>query len=172
MPIIINITEQGNDVRIDATCQVDLSKLFYGYYNGSNFIYTYKFNPKNSLISFSPIGQTFTGTQFVIPVQQDYRWAPSSATTLSNIDPVSIVYSANWGYSYNPSIGTNPLRLTLPTGYVSNTLLTGSMVYQNQTISSLGLIPGKYGASWGPAQNNLDYILQFQFCKKINTNKC
>ena len=158
MPIIINITEQGNDVRIDATCQVDLSKLTYGSYAGANFVYAQKFVPKISLIQFSPIGYSTTGTAYVIPASQDYRWALQTAPNINGLTPVSIVYSAQWGYTYNPNIATNPLRLTLPTGYVSNTLLTGSMVYQNQTISSLGLNPGRYGASWGTDPNNLDYI--------------
>ena len=82
MPIIINITEQGNDVLIDATCQVNLSSLTFGSYNNSSFIQTQKFNPKNSLISFSPIGQTFTGIQYVIPTTQDYRWGPISGSTI------------------------------------------------------------------------------------------
>ena len=158
MPIIINITEQGNDVRIDATCQVDLASLTFGSYNNSSFVYAIKFAPKTSLISFSPINQSFVGTQYVIPAQQDYRWAIPSAPNINGINPVSIVYSANWGYSYNPSIGTNPLRLTLPTGYVSGTILTGSMVYQNQTISSLGLNPGKFGATWISNNGKSDYI--------------
>ena len=158
MPIIINITEQGNDVRIDATCQVNLAALTFGSYSNSTFGYTFKFQPKFSLISFSPINQTFSGTQYVIPTQQDYRWAPTSSPNLFGINPISIVYSANWGYSWNPNIATNPLRLTLPTGYVSGTLLTGSMVYQNQTISSLGLNPGKFGATWVNNTGNSDYI--------------
>lgn len=157
MPIIITITEQGNDVHIKATCQVNLSTLTYGVYNNSSFVYAQKFNPKFSLISFSPLYQTFIGTQYVIPLDQDYRWAPSTAPTLDIFDPVSIVYSANWAYSYNPNY-LNQLRLTLPTGYVSNTLLTGSMIYQNQTISSLGLNLGKFGATWGASIYNLDYI--------------
>ena len=161
MPIIITITEQGNDVHIDATCQVNLATLTYGTYYNSSFVYSQKFNPKFSIISFSPIGQTFTGTQYVIPIEQDYRWAPSDAPSLHTLDPVSIVYnttattiSANWAYSYNPNY-LNQLRLTLPTGYVSNTLLTGSIIYQNQTISSLGLNPGKFGATWGNSNTGI-----------------
>ena len=158
MPIIITITEQGNDVRIDATCQVNLTTLTYGVYAGANFVYAHKFYPKFSQISFSPINQSFTGTAYVIPLDQDYRWAPSAAPNIIGINPVSIVYSANWAYAYNPNYSVNPLRLTLPTGYVSNTLLTGSMIYQNQTISSLGLNPGKFGASWGNDTLNPEYI--------------
>ena len=157
MPIIINITEQGNDVRIDATCQVNLNSLTFGSYNNSSFVQAEKFNPKTSLISFSPLNQTFTGVQYVIPITQDYRWGPMSGSTFPS-DPISIVYSANWGYNYNLSIGTNPLRLTLPTGYVSNTLLTGNMIYSNATISSLGLNLGKFGATWINNTGVSDYI--------------
>ena len=148
MPIIITITEQGNDVHINATCKVNLATLNYGTYNNSSFASTIKFDPKKSLISFSPLNQTFTGTQYTIPIDQDYRWGPTSGSTFPS-DPISIVYSANWGYSYNSSNNINPLRLTLPTGYVSNTLLTGTMIFANATISSLGLQPGKFGATWG-----------------------
>jgi hypothetical protein len=81
MPIIITITEQGNDVHINATCQVNLGSLNAGSYINSSFASTFKFNPKNSLISFSPLNQTFTGTQYVIPENQDYRWGPTSGST-------------------------------------------------------------------------------------------
>ena len=47
MPIIITITEQGNDVRIDATCQVNLNTLNHGAYGNSSFYSYYKFDPKN-----------------------------------------------------------------------------------------------------------------------------
>lgn len=114
MPIIITITEQGNDVHINATCQVNLSTLTYGVYNNSSFVYAHKFYPKLSQISFSPLYQTFSGTQYVIPLDQDYRWAPYAAPNIIGINPVSIVYSANWAYSYNPNY-LNELRLTLPT---------------------------------------------------------
>ena len=113
MPIIITITEQGNDVRIDATCQVNLATLTYGTYNNSSFVYSQKFNPKFSLISFSPLYQTFTGTQYVIPLDQDYRWAPSAAPSLNTLDPVSIVYSSNWAYSYNPNYLNQLLKVFL-----------------------------------------------------------
>jgi len=155
MPIIITITEQGNDVHINATCKVNLATLIYGTYSNSSYSLTKKFDGRESQISFSPIGQTFTGTQYAITVEQDYRWGYANAP---NIDPISITYSANWGYSYNSSNSINPLRLTLPTGYVSNTLLTGSMIYQNQNLNSLGLQPGKFGATWGDNNGIYEYI--------------
>jgi len=157
MPIIINVLEVGNDVHINATCNVNLSIFTNaGVYPNSSFIRTDKFQPKLSLISFSQIGQTFTGNQYVISTNQDYRWAPPTAPLLGN--PFSITYSANWGYLYNPNNTTNPLRLTLPIGYVSNTTLTGSMIYQNTTISALGLNPGRYGCTLGPIGGPNDYL--------------
>ena len=67
MPIIINVLEVGNDVHINATCNVNLSIFTNaGVYPNSSFIRTDKFQPKLSLISFSQIGQTFTGNQYLL----------------------------------------------------------------------------------------------------------
>jgi len=39
--------------------------------------------------------------------------------------------------------------LVVPTGYTSNTFISGSTTYLGQTISSMGLTPGTYTWSWG-----------------------
>jgi PEP-CTERM motif len=43
--------------------------------------------------------------------------------------------------------------LAVPPGYVSDTVLSASSTYANQTFSSLGVTPGTYEWTWGPGEN-------------------
>ena len=43
----------------------------------------------------------------------------------------------------------SPRAVVVPTGYVSNTYISGSTLYQNTTIASMGLSGGTYVYSWG-----------------------
>ena len=51
-------------------------------------------------------------------------------------------------------------NLAVPTGYVSGTYITGSTTYLNQTLSSLGAVPGTYIYSWGSGANVSQLTLQ------------
>ena len=155
MPIIINILEVGNDVHINATCNVNPAIFTDGVYPTSLFFTTQRFQPKNSIISFAPFGVSFYGDQYVIPTSQDYRWAPPTAQLVG--DPQFVNYSDSWGFGYGAP-GISPLRLSLPLGYTPNTTLTGSMIYTNKTIASLGLNPGRYGCTFGPIGGPNDYL--------------
>lgn len=58
-------------------------------------------------------------------------------------------------------MGVNPANnLAVPTGYVSGTYITGSTTYLNQTLSSLGAVPGTYIYSWGSGANVSQLTLQ------------
>jgi len=51
--------------------------------------------------------------------------------------------------------------LVVPTGYTSNTFISGSTTYTGQTISTMGLTPGTYTWSWGSGAtaDNLTLII-------------
>ena len=155
MPIIIDIQQVGNDVHINATCNVNPTIFTDGVYPTSLFFTTQRFQPKNSIISFAPFGVSFYGNEYVIPTLQDYRWAPPTAQLIG--DPQFINYSDSWGFGYGAP-GINPLRLSLPLGYVPNTTLTGSMIYTNKTIASLGMNNGRYGCTFGAVGGPYDFL--------------
>jgi hypothetical protein len=39
--------------------------------------------------------------------------------------------------------------VAVPQGYVSGTVISGSMTYNSQTIAGMGLTPGTYTWAWG-----------------------
>jgi VPDSG-CTERM motif len=49
--------------------------------------------------------------------------------------------------------------LLVPDGYVSNTALSSSSMYNNQTFASLGVTPGTYIWSWGTGLPNQNFML-------------
>ena len=49
--------------------------------------------------------------------------------------------------------GTGGRSLYVPSGYVSNTNISGTATYANKTIASAGLTPGTYTWSWGSGAN-------------------
>lgn len=67
---------------------------------------------------------------------------PSSAFATSGSLTSTTTYSVASGNGFR--IDGNIGYISLPQNYVSNTLISSTMTYLNQTISSLGLIPGTY----------------------------
>jgi hypothetical protein len=72
------------------------------------------------------------------------------------------------GMDTGPSSGTGDLvglghsddLIDVPEGYVSGGFLSGTSTYNNQTISSLGVIPGTYTWTWGRGANADSFTLQ------------
>jgi hypothetical protein len=50
-------------------------------------------------------------------------------------------------------VGGGPREVVVPQGYVSGTVISGSMTYNTQTIAGMGLTPGTYTWSWGTGGN-------------------
>ena len=55
--------------------------------------------------------------------------------------------------------GTLAGELALPTGYVSDSFLSDTSTYNGATFTSLGLTPGVYTWSWGPAAADDTFVL-------------
>ena len=60
-----------------------------------------------------------------------------------------IQVSPNSGSGSLVGIEGSNLRLDLPTGYVSGTVLTGTSTYTGKTFATLGFTPGTYTYTWG-----------------------
>ena len=61
--------------------------------------------------------------------------------------------TSNTGSTFGILPGGSGRLLYVPSGYVSNTNISGSSTYANKTIASAGLTPGTYTWSWGSGGN-------------------
>jgi hypothetical protein len=156
MPIIIRATQQGNDVRIDATLQLNLNSFTYGVFNNVLVYYNNQkiFSPISPDIFFRPSTPTLVD-QYVIP--QSFDWG----TAFTYYTPAFNTYSSPFGI-LNFGGGTLKYRVLVPSGYQSGQLLTGSMIFTNTNLASMGLNVGIYGTSWGDfSAGNGEYISFF-----------
>jgi hypothetical protein len=61
--------------------------------------------------------------------------------------------TSNTGSTFGILPGGSGRLLYVPSGYVSNTVISGSSTYGGQTIAGMGLTPGTYTWSWGSGEN-------------------
>jgi hypothetical protein len=61
--------------------------------------------------------------------------------------------TSNTGSTFGILPGGSGRLLYVPSGYVSNTVISGSSTYANTTIAGAGLTPGTYTWSWGSGGN-------------------
>jgi hypothetical protein len=61
--------------------------------------------------------------------------------------------TSNTGSTFGILPGGGGRLLYVPSGYVSNTVISGSSTYASQTIAGMGLTPGTYTWSWGSGGN-------------------
>jgi hypothetical protein len=61
--------------------------------------------------------------------------------------------TSNTGSTFGILPGGSGRLLYVPSGYVSNTVISGSSTYGGQTIAGMGLTPGTYTWSWGSGGN-------------------
>jgi len=54
---------------------------------------------------------------------------------------------------------SGPREIAVPSGYVSGTVISGSMTYNSQTIAGMGLTPGTYTWSWGTGGNTSTLVM-------------
>jgi len=65
----------------------------------------------------------------------------------------NVAVTSNTGSTFGILPGGSGRLLYVPSGYVSNTNISGSSTYANKTIASAGLTPGTYTWSWGSGGN-------------------
>jgi hypothetical protein len=61
--------------------------------------------------------------------------------------------TSNTGSTFGILPGGSGRLLYVPSGYVSNTTISGTSTYANNTIAGMGLTPGTYTWSWGSGGN-------------------
>jgi hypothetical protein len=157
MPIIITATQQGNDVRIDATVQLNLNSFIYGSYSNQSYAYNNSqvFTPGLPIIQFRPTSTVFYDS-YVIP--QNFKWSSGLGYSV----PLNTTYTLPFGI-FNFQGNTNPYRILLPPNYQSGDLLTGSMIIPAITLSGLGLQNGTiHGSSWGIFANGTGEYISFR----------
>jgi hypothetical protein len=97
--------------------------------------------------------------------------SPSGATTYSGSSFTTFPNSFGSGGGLAPSSSSGslfgvvqtagpsgPREVVVPPGYVSGTVISGSMTYDTQTIAGMGLTSGTYTWSWG--SGSLTMIIQ------------
>jgi hypothetical protein len=67
--------------------------------------------------------------------------------------------TSNTGSTFGILLGGSEPLLYVPSGYISNTTINGSSIYDNQTISGMGLTPGTYTWSWGTGANTSTLVM-------------
>jgi len=97
--------------------------------------------------------------------------SPSPGTTYSGSSFTTFPTSFGSGSGFPPSSSSGslfgivqtapsgPREVLVPQGYVSGTMISGSMTYNSQTISGMGLTPGTYTWSWGTGGNTSTIVM-------------
>jgi hypothetical protein len=120
---------------------------------------------------FNLAALTSAGTQTIGGGYQSSQaiWAIGPTTTVDSYSG-TITYptvfgtsqvgvNSNTGSTFGILPGGSGRLLYVPTGYTSNTTISGTSTYDNQTISSMGLTPGTYTWSWGSGGNTSTLVM-------------
>ena len=114
-----------------------------------------------SSLGSGTIGAGFQGSQAI--------WAIGPNTSVDQYSGVT-TYSTSFGAAgagvtstsgstFGIVPGGSGRLLLVPSGYVSNTNISGSATYASQTIADMGLIPGTYTWSWGTGGNASSLVM-------------
>ncbi len=96
-------------------------------------------------------GTLLTPVGFVVVDFYGSTSGPVSFGTGTYVNPTS---------GFGDALGVESNSLYVPTGYVSGTNLSTTMVFANQTFASIGLTPGTYVWTWGSGANADSFTLQ------------
>jgi hypothetical protein len=120
---------------------------------------------------FNLAALTSAGTQTISGGYQSSQaiWAIGPVTTVDSYSG-TITYptvfgtsqvgvTSNTGSTFGILPGGSGRLLYVPTGYTSNTTISGTSTYANQTISGMGLTPGTYTWSWGSGGNTSTLVM-------------
>jgi hypothetical protein len=138
---VITVSQQGPDVVWDGS----------GYFNLQALTKT----------GSSTLGAGFNANQAV--------WAIGPTTTVDQYTLISTfpstfgsggaAVSASAGSTFGILPSGGGRALYVPSGYVSNTVISGNATYNNTTISGMGLTPGTYTWSWGSGANASSIVM-------------
>jgi hypothetical protein len=134
---LIQLTQDGSNVDLTGSGAIDLSGLSF---DGSGGAPT-EINPSTPYIAVG------AGCSFPVTCIDYY----GAATGPGSFGSGATFIAANSSSGDTVTYGTGGDEVGVPTGYVSGGFLSGSAIYDNQTFSSLGVTPGRYVWTWGPA---------------------
>ena len=133
--VVIDISQVGSDVVAEGNGTIDLTGLTkFGFSSAGGVLWP---AIGAALVGGGAIADAYVG----LSGPSSFGTGPSEGPDSRSGDLFGI-----WRVALET--GAAPV-LFVPTGYVSGPL-SGSMVYDGQTISSLGLTPGTYVYTWGP----------------------
>lgn len=149
--VIITVYEvpngSGTNVVMDGSGTLNLTDLTQV---GTTTTFTAGINGQSKIVIAGPGGicNRYSGSTFSTPI--DYSSAPGGFTTISGA-----------GDTFGAISGLVN-GIAVPNGYVSGTYLSGTSVFNNQSINGMSLIPGTYVFSWGTGINADDITLIIQ----------
>jgi hypothetical protein len=121
--------------------------------------------------SFNLAALTSTGTNNIGGGYQASQavWAIGPITTVDTYSGVTtfpasfgtggVGVTSNTGSTFGILPGGGGRSLYVPTGYTSNTIISGSSTYDNQTIAGMGLSGGTYTWAWGSGGNTSTLVM-------------
>jgi len=121
-----------------------------------------------SLASSGNNGSAFSalaGIWAVGPTTSCQRYGGASFTGYSNtfgnnlVVPTPISSGSTFGVT---SGGVSGRVVIVPSGYTSNTVISGTATYTGATISSMGLTPGTYTWAWGSGANSSSIVMTIE----------
>jgi hypothetical protein len=132
----VTITEVGPDVVWSGSGSFNLTDLTLV---GSQMI-SAGFNGNNAIWAIGPSASA-----------DQYSGITSFPSTFGSTSiPVSSTIDSTFGIL---TFGPSGRMLLVPSGYTSNTFISGKATYSTQTIAGMGLTPGTYVYSWGSGPN-------------------
>lgn len=137
----VNVTQQGPDVLWNGSGSFNLAALtsagastIGGGYNSGSAVWA---------IGPNVAVDTYSGT----------------ITYPASFGTSAIGVTSNAGSTFGILPGGSGRLLYVPSGYVSNTTISGSSTYASTTIASAGLTPGTYTWSWGSGGNASSLVM-------------
>ena len=118
-----------------------------------------------SLVSSGNNGSAFSalaGIWAIGPTTPCQRYGGASFTGYSNtfgnnlVVPTPISSGSTFGVT---SGGVSGRVVIVPSGYVSNTVISGTATYGGATIAGMGLTPGTYTWAWGSGANSSSIVM-------------
>jgi hypothetical protein len=145
--IIMTATEVGSDVVVSGSGTADLTGLSLNTNAGTvSFM-----SPSEASLDTGPTGAISTDQYQSVNGPSDFGSGAFTFATSGTGD--------RFGVSFVGGIGVSFYSLFVPQGYVSGSQLNGTSTFANQTFASLGMTPGTYLWSWGPAAQDDTFTL-------------
>lgn len=140
-PYTVTLTQQGGNVVASGSGAIDLTGLtFIGSVTGTEFGASWFIYPSGGEISTGFVDDTSGSDVADFYNSSGFLSAPASFGSGN-----ATVASSSSGDIVGASFGT----FTVPTGYVSDSLLSNRAIWDDSTFASLGVASGTYVWTWG-----------------------